>query len=314
MLKQFPDRWFRNAEKKATRDSFGERLRRQIVGLLHSGRLRPGDRLPSIRELAGQSGVDHRVVSRAYRALAEEDLVEIRPTAGVFVSAGGATEAAREQPADWLAELLLGAWERQVSRSSVLELVRQCSSRGLQCGCIESNEDHMVALTGELETDFSLEPVPLLLDPGRGAESIAADQLHSVDLIVTSVFHVDTARRMGAEIDKPVVVATFHPEFTREVDRRLRERPVTTVHVDEEYAARGREYLAVTTHRDRVRFVGIDELEGKEIDLEAPDVMVTRAARRRLGLPDFHLIAEQRVISPEAARNLCCTITELSLR
>lgn len=55
-------------------------------------------------------------------------------------------------------------------------------------------------------------------------------------------------------------MATFHPEFTSEIDRRLRERPITAVHVDPEYAVRGRQYFSVTTHRVGARFVPVDQL------------------------------------------------------
>lgn len=305
--------WWRKAERKASQAAFGGELRRQIVGLLHSGRLGPGDRLPSIRELAEQSGLDHRVVADAYRELADAGLVEVRPARGVFVARNGSEAASGEERADWLAQLLMTAWERRISRSSVLDLVHRCSALRLRCGCVESNEDHMVALTSELETDFSLEPVPLRLQAQTGPNTLPPELLEGVDLVVASMFHAEAARAAGAEANKPVVIVNFNPEFTQRVDRRLRAHPVTTVHVDPAYAIRGREYLSVTLHRDRVRFIDIDELQNHPLDFDAPEVMVTRAARRRLGLEDYHLIPGCSVISPDAARDLCCAIAQLSL-
>src|SRR4051794_12344094 len=64
-----------------------DRLRAGIAAALDLGYLRPGDRLPGTREAASVSGIDHRVISAAYRRLDGEGLVEVRPRRGA-VGAG----------------------------------------------------------------------------------------------------------------------------------------------------------------------------------------------------------------------------------
>ncbi len=59
-----------------------EALRSEIV----SGRLRPGQRLPTHVELAARFGVSNVTVQHALNRLAAEGVVEIRPRAGSFVS------------------------------------------------------------------------------------------------------------------------------------------------------------------------------------------------------------------------------------
>jgi DNA-binding transcriptional regulator YhcF (GntR family) len=315
MFKRFPDDWRRKRKRQEGAGDFQRRLRYRIVGLLHAGRLRPGDRLPSIRELADESELDHRAVASAYRGLERDGLVEIRPTSGVFVASGTGKVGLPPETARWVAEFLLSGWERRLSRFSISDLVSRCASYSLRCGCIESNEDHMVALTAELEADFSLEPVRLTVDPDADTDALPPERLQDVDLVVTSVFHGDLARTAAALAHKPVVVITFHEEFTRELDRRLREKPLTTVMVDPRYAVRGQAYLAVTGHRDRVRFVCVDELHEEPLDLGRDDVMITRAARRRLGLEDYHLITSPpSVISAESASELYSTIAMFGLQ
>jgi DNA-binding GntR family transcriptional regulator len=56
-------------------------LRDQIV----SGALAPGDRLPSVRDLADQLGVSESTASRALQVLADEQLTEIRERVGSVV-------------------------------------------------------------------------------------------------------------------------------------------------------------------------------------------------------------------------------------
>lgn len=52
-----------------------------------SGRLRPGDRLPSLAELSAEYGVSQPTASKAIRAIVAEGLAEGRPGVGVFVRA-----------------------------------------------------------------------------------------------------------------------------------------------------------------------------------------------------------------------------------
>ena len=314
MHKRFPKGWWAEAQRRAERDAFDTRFRRQILGQLHSGRLTPGDRLPSIRETARQSGVDHRVVAKTYHKLAEAGLIEIRPSGGAFVlQPAGDALVPDEGTTDLLAQALFGAWERRIS-SSMLELLSRWTTAGLRCGCVESNDDHMVALTSELEEDFSLQAVPIRVPSPRGQDALAPERLEEVDLVVASMFHVEAARTAAEQTKKPMVVATFHPEFTREIDRRLRAGPITAVHVDPEYAARGREYFSVTAHHDRAQFVVVDQLQEHAVDLDAENVLITRAARRKLGFDDYHLIPEPPVLSPDTARDLSRAILEVSLR
>ncbi len=72
--------------KTVTRDStLTERANEQIEGLIVSGALRPGDRLPPERELGEMLGVSRTVVREAVRSLAAKGLVEVRTGSGTYV-------------------------------------------------------------------------------------------------------------------------------------------------------------------------------------------------------------------------------------
>ncbi len=64
-----------------TRDTVAAELEAEIL----SGRLAPGDRLPSERGLAEQHGVSRPIVREALRIVAERGLVQIVPGRGAFV-------------------------------------------------------------------------------------------------------------------------------------------------------------------------------------------------------------------------------------
>lgn len=52
---------------------------------LVAGRLQPGVRLPTVRELAGNLGVHHNTVAEAYRLLAREGWLDLRRGRGALV-------------------------------------------------------------------------------------------------------------------------------------------------------------------------------------------------------------------------------------
>ncbi len=283
-------------------------LRYRIMGLVHVGRLKPGDPLPSIRQVARETGVDHRAVAHAYRVLAEEGLVEVRRGAGVYLAWVEASPAASEM-AGWLTELLHEAWSRGVARADLASLVERCASRHVRCACVESNEDHMVAVGAELEETFSLDVDRVMVSPAPGPEAIPASALAAADLVVTTVFHGAAVRAAAAAAGKPCVVVTVNPEVTTDLDRRLAAGLTTVVIADPRFSARAEAYLEVTAHRGRIRFVRVDQLGDPAIapvDLRSEEVLITRAARRRLGLGEHHLVAfAPPFVSPGSAREIC---------
>ncbi|MBN1478012.1 GntR family transcriptional regulator, partial [Candidatus Sumerlaeota bacterium] len=70
-----------------------EQIRLGIRQSIASGELAPGDSLPSVRQLAGDLGVNFNTVARAYRDLEQEGLVISRRGRGTMVASAGAKEA-----------------------------------------------------------------------------------------------------------------------------------------------------------------------------------------------------------------------------
>jgi GntR family transcriptional regulator len=69
----------------------------QIKYLIASGRLEPGEELPSIRVLAEQLLVNPNTIARAYRELEVAGVVEKRRTAGTYVAESGSPLARKER-------------------------------------------------------------------------------------------------------------------------------------------------------------------------------------------------------------------------
>ena len=64
-----------------------EQVRREIVEQIRTGELRPGDRLPAIRVLAGDLGLAPGTVARAYTTLEQQGLIRTRRSRGTTVIA-----------------------------------------------------------------------------------------------------------------------------------------------------------------------------------------------------------------------------------
>lgn len=100
----------------------------QIKYLVASGRLEPGEELPSIRALAEQLLVNPNTIARAYRELEFAGVVEKRRTAGTYVAESGSPLARKERLKllkERIDQLLVEAFQMGFELDEVLRLVQE---------------------------------------------------------------------------------------------------------------------------------------------------------------------------------------------
>jgi len=101
----------------------------QVKYAVASGRLREGDRLGSIRDVAVQTRVNRNTVARAYMELEREGAILTRTGQGSFVAEGGApavTKArARRILSERIDDVLAQARQFQLSGDDVVALVKK---------------------------------------------------------------------------------------------------------------------------------------------------------------------------------------------
>ena len=81
----------------------------QVRNLIAIGSLRPGDRLPAVRELASRARVNRNTAARAVQRLEQDGLVQARVGQGTFIldTAGQVDPQARDQAVDDLMDRVI---------------------------------------------------------------------------------------------------------------------------------------------------------------------------------------------------------------
>ena len=107
---------------------FYQQVVQQVKRLIASGALAPGDRLPTVRELAAELVLNPNTVARAYQDLEREGVVETRRGQGTFACAPSSrlTRAeCRAAVAAVLDRALLEARSLGLSPEDVIELLKE---------------------------------------------------------------------------------------------------------------------------------------------------------------------------------------------
>lgn len=93
-------------------------LKERVVAMMLDGVLKPGDALPSVRQVAAEYQLNPITVSRAYQELADEALVEKRRGLGMYVT----EEASRKLLANERERFLTEEWPAVLERIARLGL------------------------------------------------------------------------------------------------------------------------------------------------------------------------------------------------
>ena len=94
-------------------------LKERVVAMLLDGVLKPGDALPSVRQVAAEYQLNPITVSRAYQELADDQLVEKRRGLGMYVTDGANARLLQSERERFLSE----EWPQVLERIQRLGLL-----------------------------------------------------------------------------------------------------------------------------------------------------------------------------------------------
>jgi len=295
------------------RPQIASELRGRIERALMTGALAHGDRLPSTREMGAELDADPRVVLAAYRDLAGEGLVELRPRSGVYVARHALYDQGRRPPRPWLTEILAGAVTRGFSTRDFCDDLREAAlGSKLKAAVIATTYDQSAGLCRELRADYGIEATGIPVETLKRGLPIPA-ALSRAHLVLTTAIHAELGGQLAKKLGKRFIVARVRPEIVGDEWLLLLDREVFVVAVDPRFLRALRGYLASTPGAENVKMLLAGQDDLSVIPRDAP-TYVTQAARERLGRTRIpgRLIPPARVFSADCVRAILNIVVEVN--
>jgi DNA-binding transcriptional regulator YhcF (GntR family) len=217
-----------------------EKVREHLLTSLHLGKLRPGDRVLSVRRLADMTGMNRKTVHRAYRVLVREGFLDARPGAGTFVAPGAGPGSPEHREDDLLLAVNRCRAEAHglgLSPSAFADFAHNALNGGLEglplC-VVECNREQIDMISRDVKAGLKANPRPFLLsefvnDP-QGALAGAWG-------VVTTDCHRAEVERAARTVGAPVYRVALDPEFPQKILRWARTRPVVLCVHDERFGS-----------------------------------------------------------------------------
>jgi len=199
----------------------------QLRSDFYLGRLSPGDRLPSVRELARRLGISPTTVLNLYKQLEDEGFVEGRPRSGTFLRRLGPEPERRPRDA-WLFDLLsrtarklqlTGVGPDEFARL-VLRYTGVTPRADFTFGFL-SHRESFAMLGPSIRHGLRFDPPIVLLasDPRQQSEvraRLAADR--SIRCLLTTYLYADFASDLALEFGRAMIVVRLAEATARVLD------------------------------------------------------------------------------------------------
>jgi DNA-binding transcriptional regulator YhcF (GntR family) len=254
---------------------FFDQVRDQFVNMLHFGVISPGARLPTVRQLAEDGGINLKTAFKIYRALQQAGLVEIRPQSGVFVRSGrGKAEGVyRRSVVDFLNRVESEASRLNLTPRRLVHLLSLRNGTGdgnapattpVICAVLECNREQtrMFALELERKLGVRAEPVEAFAaTPPPGLDRV----LRHADFFATTDYHWEEGARLAQRYRKKILRLRLDPKFLKLILASARKGPFAMIVTDTSIQARFRESFAhylKPMELDRLRMVHPDDRAG----------------------------------------------------
>lgn len=204
-----------------------DRLRDRIVSGVFLGYFKPGERLPSVREIAQLESVDRKTAAAAYRRLQREGLVRVRARSGVYLR-----ERALADPADplqrlhrrWLEKTYEGARALGIDTSTIAKLVGAViETERIRIPVVETDWSQARAVAMELRRRLTIRAVPYLLSEIEPADPVVA----AAPFLITTPY--DSPKLRAVASDRPVLQVVLSRPFLAALDASIAEAAVIFV-------------------------------------------------------------------------------------
>jgi GntR family transcriptional regulator len=197
-----------------------DQLRDRIVSGLFLGHWQPGERLPSIRDIADAEHVDRKTAAAAYRRLQREGLVRVRARSGVYLrgepSRDSAIHPLHRLYRRWLENAYEGARGLGLDTAAILRILEAvCSVEERRIPVIESDWSQAESLAQELRARLGIRTVPFAV----GEVDVEDPVIAAAPFLITTPYH---RGRLGAAVaDRQVIELILSRAFLQELRDRI---------------------------------------------------------------------------------------------
>jgi DNA-binding transcriptional regulator YhcF (GntR family) len=196
-----------------------DQLRDRIVSGLFLGQWQPGERLPSIRDIADAEQVDRKTAAAAYRRLQREGLVRVRARSGVYLR----SDAQKETPVHplhrlyrrWLENTYEGAHSLGLDTASILRILEAVTSvEQRRIPVVDIDWSQAETLAHELRERLGIRTVPYTLGEMDPRDPVIA----TAPFLITTPYH--RGRLDEALGERPVIELILSRTFLQELGER----------------------------------------------------------------------------------------------
>ncbi|MBR9989636.1 MAG: GntR family transcriptional regulator [Gemmatimonadetes bacterium] len=237
-----------------------DQLRDRIVTGLYFGNWQPGERLPSIRDIADAESVDRKTAAAAYHRLEEEGLVEVKARSGVFLrderegGGGNGVGPLEKLQRRWLKNSYDGARALGLDTRTVMRLFSAVSEvESTPVPIVEEDEATARTVAEELRGCVGIDARPVgLSELGRRESSFAG-----APFAVTTPYY---AARVNMAMPRiPLIIATLSLDLLHDLMERAAGGTILVTVPSEWIASRVESVLRQSApNMDRTRVVVVD--------------------------------------------------------
>jgi GntR family transcriptional regulator len=213
---------------RSNRLSYAAQVQRQALAQLVAGRLHPGDRLPSVRQLARDLGISRTTAERIQDVLCETTFAEVRPRSGAFVASPEGVTSSTRQPGvqvvyDFLKKTIRQARQLGLDINRLAHLIgafdeHSRADRGLAPVCfpVIATRDAFECMAACFDASF---PAQLYhLQPAAIASQFPANARY----LLSGYYLRGRARTMADAVKCPLLYVRYNVEL---LDRSMAIRP-----------------------------------------------------------------------------------------
>ncbi|HKP85097.1 MAG TPA: GntR family transcriptional regulator [Blastocatellia bacterium] len=201
-----------------------EQAREQLITALHMGKLRAGDRLPSVRQMSQRGGINLKTAFSIYQRLKEEGYIEIRVGSGAYVAdidGADLDQAYCLSIFQLIKSNLSAASHLKLEPSQYYKLVEGFVEKSrlasIQVTVVECSEEQVNLFAYEIRNRLNARVFPVLLDQLERPDRRVARTLARTDYFATTDYHFKQVKEMAARYEKKILQLRLNAAFLPEL-------------------------------------------------------------------------------------------------